>query len=291
MRYHGSVIRPPSEANSYILQVTHGCSHNRCTFCGTYLDKPFSVRPVEEIMEDIELARGLMPDTRRVFLADGDALVLSTGKLVRILEKLAESFVHLERVGIYANARDLLRKSEQDLALLHSKGLGIVYVGLESGSDAVLRDVQKGATASEMLQAVRRAKASGLTVSVIGILGIAGPAGSEEHARETGRIVSEMDPGYLALLTLMLVPGTELYRQWQQGSFELLDSHAMLLELRQVIQHLEGLTQCVFRTNHASNYLPLRGTLPRDKERLLAAIDGALALGPSALRPEDWRRL
>ena len=127
MRYHGSVIRPPSEANSYILQVTYGCSHNRCTFCGTYLDKPFSVRPVEEIMEDIELARGLMPDTRRVFLADGDALVLSTGKLVRILEKLAESFVHLERVGIYANARDLLRKSEQDLALLYSKGLGIVY--------------------------------------------------------------------------------------------------------------------------------------------------------------------
>ena len=291
MRYHGSVIRPPSEAQSYILQITYGCSHNRCTFCGTYQNKPFAVRPVEEVLEDIELARGLVPAPRRVFLADGDALVLSTEKLAHILDSLAGSFEHLERVGIYANARDLLRKSEQDLALLHKKGLGIVYLGLESGSDAVLRDVQKGVLASEMLQAVRKAKASGLMVSVIGILGIAGPAGSEEHARETGRIVSEMDPQYLGLLTLMLVPGTELYQQWQEGKFELLDPQAMLLELRQVIWHLEGLTQCVFRTNHASNYLPLRGTLPGDKDGLLAAIDGALALGPSALRPEGWRGL
>jgi radical SAM superfamily enzyme YgiQ (UPF0313 family) len=291
MRYHGNVIRPPSEAYSYILQITYGCSHNRCTFCGTYRNKPFAIRPPSEIMEDIELARIEIPDTRRVFLADGDAMVLSMDRLLPVLDALGESFPKLERVGIYANARDLLRKSEEELALLCRRGLGIVYLGLESGSDDVLRNVRKGATASEMVEAVHRAKASGLEVSVIAILGIAGPSGSEEHARATGRIVSEMDPQYLAMLTLMLVPGTELHQQWEQGSFELLDPRAMLVELRNVIQHLDGLTQCVFRTNHASNYLPLRGMLPRDKEGLLAAIDGALALGSSALRPESWRRL
>jgi len=291
MRYHGNVIRPPSEAHSYILQVSYGCSHNRCTFCGTYRDKSFRTRPTDDVMEDIEMARGLIPETRRVFLADGDALVLKTEKLVAILDRLAESFLGLERVGIYANARDLLRKSEKDLAMLRGKGLGIVYIGLESGSDAVLRDVQKGATASQMLQAVRKAKAAGITVSVIGLLGLAGSSGSEEHARATGRIVSEMDPQYLALLTLMLVPGTELYQSWQEGKFELLDPLAMLAELRQVLRNLEGLTQCVFRTNHASNYLPLGGTLPRDKDRLLTTIEEALERGSSALRPERWRGL
>ena len=237
------------------------------------------------------MARDLIPETRRVFLADGDALVLKTEKLAAILDRLAESFLGLERVGIYANARDLLRKSEKDLAMLRSKGLGIVYIGLESGSDAVLRDVNKGATASQMLQAVRKAKAAGITVSVIGLLGLAGSSGSEEHARATGRIVSEMDPQYLALLTLMLVPGTELYQSWQEGKFELLDPLAMLAELRQVLRNLEGLTQCVFRTNHASNYLPLSGTLPSDKDRLLTTIEEALARGSSALRPERWRGL
>lgn len=291
MRYHGNVIRPPSEANSYILQITYGCSHNRCTFCGTYRDKPFSVRPMAEIMQDIELARGMIPGARRVFLADGDALVLSMDRLLSILEALGGSFPRLERVGIYANARDLLAKTADELAILRRKGLGIVYLGLESGSDAVLQDVQKGATAGEMVKAVHRAKASGMEVSVIGILGIAGPSGSEEHARATARVVSEMDPQYLAMLTLMLVPGTELHQQWEGGAFELLDPLAMLVELRKVIQHLDGLTNCVFRTNHASNYLPLRGTLPRDKAALLAAIEGALALGPSALRPESWRGL
>ncbi len=291
MRYHGNVIRPPSEARSYILQVTYGCSHNRCTFCGTYLDKPFRVRPVNEVFEDIAMAREEIPNLRRVFLADGDALVLSTQKLVAILDALNANFPDLERVGIYANARDLLRKSEQDLALLRSKGLGIVYIGLESGSDEVLLHVKKGATAMDMVQAVQRAKAAGITTSVIALLGIAGPEGSAEHARATGSIVSRMDPEYLALLTLMLVPGTELYRQWSEGAFELMDAYAMLQELRMVLQHLEGLTHCVFRTNHASNYLPLAGTLPQDKERLVSAIDGALQEGPAVFRPESWRRL
>jgi radical SAM superfamily enzyme YgiQ (UPF0313 family) len=291
MRYHGTVVRPPSEARSYILQVTYGCSHNRCTFCGTYLDKPFQVRPAEEVLEDIALAGQLMPHTRRVFLADGDAMVLSTRRLVPILDALVSAFPHLERVGIYANARDLLNKSEDDLALLRRKGLGIVYLGLESGSDEILRRIRKGATASEMVQAVRKARAAGMRASVIAILGIAGPELSSAHAEETGRVVSEMDPDFFSLLTLMLVPGTELHRQWQAGEFQLMTPEAMLAELRQVIGHLDGLSHCVFRTNHASNYLPLAGTLPQDKARLLATLDEALARGRAALRPEAWRAL
>ena len=291
MRYYGTVIRPPSEAHSYILQVTYGCSHNRCTFCGTYLDKPFRVRPVDEVLEDVELARQVLPHTRRVFLADGDALVLSTNCLVPILDALSAAFPRLERVGIYANARDLLRKSETDLALLRSKGLGIVYVGLESGSDEVLRRVRKGATAADMVQAARRAQDAGMRVSVIGLLGIGGPELSAAHARATGRVVSAMDPDYFSMLTLMLIPGTELHRQWEAGAFQLMEPGAMLVELRQVIAHLDGLSQCVFRTNHASNYVPLAGTLPQDKERLLATLDDALVRGRSALRPEAWRAL
>ncbi len=291
MRYYGTVIRPPSEADSYILQVTYGCSHNRCTFCGTYLNKPFRVRPLVEVLEDIEAARQLLAGVRRVFLADGDALVLSTRKIVPILEALDSSFPDLERVGIYANARDLLNKSPAELALLRSKGLGIIYLGLESGSDELLRRIQKGATADQMIAAVHKAKAAGMLTSVIGILGIGGPEVSSHHAEATGRVVSAMDPDYFSMLTLMLVPGTALHQDWQAGKFELMAPEDMLSELRQVIQHLEGLSGCVFRTNHASNYLPLAGTLPQDKERLLARLDAALAQGRSALRPETWRGL
>lgn len=291
MRYYGTVIRPPSEAHSYILQVTYGCSHNQCTFCGTYLDKPFRVRSPEDVLQDIVLAGQVRPETRRVFLADGDALVLSTGRLVTILDWLADTFPLLERVGIYANARDLLKKSAADLTLLQSKGLGIVYLGLESGDDQVLRQVCKGATAAEMVQAVRKARPAGLRVSVIAILGIGGSGLSARHARATGETVSAMDPDYFSMLTLMLVPDTPLYRQWEEDAFQLLDPGAMLLELRQVIHHLDSLTNCLFRTNHASNYLPLAGTLPQDKERLLATLDAALARGNAGLRPEAWRAL
>lgn len=291
MRYHGTVIRPPSEADSYILQVTYGCSHNGCTFCGTYLDKPFRPRDTSQVLEDIELASQIIPDTRRVFLADGDALVLGTEPLTRILDALGSAFPNLERVGIYANAQNILRKSAGDLETLRQKGLGILYLGLESGSDEVLARIKKGATAAEMVEAVRKAKEAGLLTSVIGILGIAGPTGSAEHAQLTGQVISQMDPDYFSMLTLMLVPGTPLYRQWQAGEFQLLEAEEMLVELRQVIENLDGLTCCVFRTNHASNYLSLRGTLPEDKARLLATLDAALSRGRDALRPEAWRGL
>ena len=291
MRYYGTVIRPPSEARSYILQVTYGCSNNRCTFCGTYLDKPFRARVTDQVMEDIALAGSLRPGTRRVFLADGDALVLSANRLSHILDALNEAFPHLERVGIYANAQNLLHKSPDELKALRARGLGIVYLGLESGDDEVLARIRKGATASEMISAVTRAKQAGMLVSVIGILGIAGPEGSKQHARLTGRVVSQMDPHYFSMLTLMLVPGTPLHRQWQAGEFTLPDAEGMLTELYHAIENLEGLTDCVFRTNHASNYLPLGGTLPADKTRLLATLKAAIASGPGILRPESWRGL
>jgi radical SAM superfamily enzyme YgiQ (UPF0313 family) len=291
MRYYGTVIRPPSEADSYILQVTYGCSHNLCTFCGTYLDKPFQARSLEDVRQDIALARQVIPDTRRVFLADGNALVLSSRRLVPILDALAAAFPNLQRVAAYANARDLLQKDCDELKLLREKGLRLVYLGLESGHDDVLRRINKGATAAEMIEAVRRAQTEGIRVSIIGLLGIAGPEWSLAHAEATGRVVSAMDPRYLSLLTLMLVPGTSLHQQWRQGTFQQMEPEALLSELRQVILHLNGLSGCVFRTNHASNYLPLAGTLPKDKQRLLAALDAALSSGRTALRPEAWRAL
>jgi len=291
MRYDGAVIRPPSEAHSYILQVTYGCSHNRCTFCGTYQDKPFRVRETSQVLEDIELARTLLPNTRRVFLADGDALTLSAYRLYHILDALDDAFPHLERVGVYANARNLLRKSNDELINLRLKGLEIVYLGLESGDDEILTSIEKGATAAEMITATAKAKRAGLLVSVIGILGIAGPKGSLQHARLTGQVVSQMDPDYFSILTLMLVPGTLLHQQWEAGAFQLPVAEQMLIELHKVIEHLDGLTQCVFRTNHASNYLALSGTLPGDKIHLLSTLDVAIAQGPTVFRPEDWRGL
>ena len=291
MRYYGMVIRPPSEADSYILQITYGCSHNRCTFCGTYPDKPFRVRPMAEVLEDVALAGAEIPDTRRVFLADGNALVLGTEPLAAILDALAAALPRLRRVGIYASARDILAKSDADLVRLRQRKLEIVYLGLESGSDEVLRRVGKGITAAEMIEAVHKLKRAGIRASVIVILGLGGTELSAEHAVETARVVAAMDPEYLSMLTLMLVPGTELHRQWQSGAFVLPEPDELLEELRQIIAHCDGLSRCIFRTNHASNYLPLAGTLSRDKARLLAALDDARSRGRPALRPEAWRGL
>ena len=291
MRYHGTVIRPPSEAESYLLQITYGCSHNRCTFCGTYGDKPFQVRPIDEVLEDVAVASRRMPDVRRVFLCDGNALVLDMDRLTVVLDALNSAFPLLRRISIYANARDLLAKSESDLAVLREKGLELVYLGLESGSDEVLRRVDKGSTAAEMVSGVVRAKEAGMRVSVIALLGLGGTELSDQHADRTAKVVNAMDPQYLSMLTLMLVPGTPLHRQWQAGEFELPEPEALLGELRRVIAGTDGLSRCVFRTNHASNYVPLAGTLSRDKERLLGVLDNALGRGRDAFRPESWRAL
>ena len=291
MRYTGTIIRPPSEAGSYLLQVTYGCSQNTCTFCPTYLDKSFGVRPEQDVLEDIEMAKEAVPHTRRVFLCDGNGLVLSQRRLKTILGALDSAFPALQRIGIYANARDILNKSSQELGELCSQKLTILYIGLESGNDEVLRRVKKGATSQEMIEAVRKAQAAGMKVSVIGLLGLGGRDLWREHAEATGRAVSQMDPRFFSLLTLMIVPGTELYDEWREGRFRLPEPLDMLREMRLVIDNLRGLSGCIFRTNHASNYLPLSGTLPRDKEKLLHTIDEALQTGDACLRPEFLRGL
>jgi radical SAM superfamily enzyme YgiQ (UPF0313 family) len=291
MRYYGTVVRPPSEAGSYILQVTYGCSHNECIFCCTYLDKPFQTRPADEVMEDIRMAGSYVPDTRRVFLADGNALVLSNRRLLPILDALGEAFPKLERVAIYGNAQDILRKSEEELKDLLDRKLSIIYLGLESGNAEVLRRAKKGARAGEMIEAVRKAQEVGFALSVIGILGLGGVDMWYEHAVDTGRAVGAMDPAYFSLLTLLVVPGTELHHMVAAGEFVVPEPLEMLREMRVIIEHIEGVSNCVFRTNHASNYLPLAGTLPQDKERLLRTIDRALSEGESVLRPEYLRAL
>lgn len=291
MRYHGTVIRPPSEADSYLLQITYGCSHNRCTFCGTYPDKPFQVRSSDEVLEDIAVASRRLNDVRRVFLCDGNAMVLDMARLSDVLDALNAAFPLLRRISIYANARDLLAKSQDELTTLRQKGLELIYLGLESGCDEVLRRVDKGSTAAEMVAGVTRAKSAGMRVSVIALLGLGGAELSDQHADGTAQVVNAMDPHYLSMLTLMLVPGTPLHRQWQSGDFQLPEPETLLGELRRVIAGTEALSRCVFRTNHASNYVPLAGTLSRDKERLLATLDSALGRGKAAFRPESWRAL
>jgi len=289
MRYKGVVIRPPSEAGSYILQVTYGCSHNTCTFCPTYKGLRFSRRDLNEIMEDIGNASRKFPYINRVFLADGNALCLPTQRLVTILEALDHAFPRLERVGVYANGRDILLKDRRELEEMRRLGLGIIYMGLESGDDQVLRRVRKSDTSGEMIEAALKAKRSGMKVSVIVLLGLGGRGGSERHAVESARAVSRMNPHYLSALTLMVVPGTPLFTEQEAGRFQLPSQHELLLELRLFLEHCR-LKDCIFRTNHASNYLPLKGTLNRDREVLLKMIDIALER-PEVLRPEYMRGL
>jgi len=289
MRYRGLVIRPPSEAGSYILQVAYGCSHNACTFCPTYGGIRFEPRDPKEILEDIEEASHLIPGTRRVFLADGNALCLPTSELKKILSRLRAAFPDLERVGVYANGRDINEKSPQELKELAELGLGIVYLGLESGDDRVLDRVRKKDRSEDMISAVAKARECGLETSVIVLLGLGGRKGSREHATRSAQVVSRMNPDYLSALTLMVVPGTPLYREQETGDFVLPDQQGLLEELRLFLQGCE-LTDCVFRTNHACNYLPLKGVLSRDKEDLLKMIDSAIQR-PELLRPEYMRGL
>jgi len=291
MRYVGTVIRPPSEANSYILQITYGCSHNKCTFCPTYLDKPFSVRPTDEVLEDIKDAKDTMPHTHRVFLADGNAMVLSSKKLGHILDALNAEFPDLQRIGIYANASDILPKTDKELSELREKKLSIIYIGLESGSNKVLQRVNKGATAEEITDAVLKAQNAGFKVSVIALLGLGGTDLWKEHAIATGKAISAMSPRFFSLLTLMVVPKTVLHKQLDKGKFTLPEPLDILQEMRVVLENTNVNSGCIFRTNHASNYLPLAGRLPRDKERLLKTIDQALAQGEFCLRPDFLRGL
>ena len=287
MRYLEPVFRPPSEASSYILQVTYGCSHNACTFCGMYRTKRFTVRPFDEVREDIEQVARRYPGIRRVFLADGDAMILKTDKLIAILDELGKAFVRLDRVGIYADARGINSKTGQELLELRERKLGIVYLGLESGNEDVLKSVVKGVTAGEMTESVHRAKGAGIKTSVIALLGLAGKALSEAHAADTARVISAMSPDYFSALTLTLVPGTDLAEEAQRGDFQMLTPEESLEELYRMVEPISVSRAVVFRTNHASNYVTLKGTLPDDKSAVLDKIRWAIE--HKVLRPE-WMR-
>ena len=289
MRYEGMIIRPPSEADSYLLQITLGCSHNKCTFCGTYPDKKFRVRPLDQILEDITLARRHLPRTRRVFLCDGDAMLLPNSHLLKILQALNMAFPDLQRVGIYANARDIIKKTDEELSELSRHKLTIGYLGLESGNDEILKRVKKGATAKDMIEAVKKAQANGIKMSVIGLIGLGGHEMSKQHAIDTARAVNQMNPRYFSLLTLMIVPGTPLDDDYEQGRFKLPEAEDMVKEIRLVVETMDS-PQTIFRANHASNYAPLAGTFNKDKKRLLDEIDEYLS-GKHNFRPEFLRGL
>jgi radical SAM superfamily enzyme YgiQ (UPF0313 family) len=292
VRYHGAVIRPPSEAASLIVQVTYGCSNDTCDFCGTYLDKPFGVRRFDEVVDDvIGLPSSVRARVRRVFLADGDALALSSRKLHDILDLLHRALPSLERVSSYANARNLLAKSVEELAGLRQNGLDLLYLGLESGDEQTLAGVHKGMTVAEQIEGCRRASEAGIQLSITAILGLAGITRSREHGKATGEALSAIDPAYIGILTLMLTPGTAMERRVASGEVVLPDSIGMLRELRDIVARLE-VSDCLFRSNHASNYLPVGGRLPQDKQALLAALDKVLLAPESVqLRPESWRLL
>jgi radical SAM superfamily enzyme YgiQ (UPF0313 family) len=287
MNYEGTIIRPPSEAFSILLQVTLGCSHNRCTFCGTYKDKRFTIKDDQTIMADIRFASKYMGNQNRLFLMDGDGLIIPQRKLVWILEMIKEHLPWVRRVGAYANAKSVKMKSDEDLVQLKEKGLGILYLGVESGDNQTLRKVCKGTTAANLIKQGRRIKAAGIKLSVTVLLGIAGPSDSLKHARATGKLLSAMDPNYIGALTVMILPNTPLDDEYRAGRFELPDTRELLLELREMFEHTH-LSGGLFMANHASNYLPVKARLPKDREKTLDLIDAALR-GEIELKPE-WLR-
>jgi len=290
--YDMPLFRPPSEADSLIFQATLGCSHNRCAFCVMYRSKRFHARPEKELFAEIDWAGENLPETRRVFLADGDALALSATRMIPILERLYRRFPRLERVSAYASPQNFLRPSLADLASIREAGLTLLYFGLESGDDEVLLRIHKGATCEEMVQACHKAHEAGFDLSLTVLLGLAGPSGSDQHAQRTAAALDRIRPKYASALTLMLVPIPPSYSEiYGDPSWRLLDTAETLQECRTLLEHMHA-SGIIFRSNHASNYVALRGTLPQDKERMLGLIDRALSDPRSPLlRPEFLRAL
>jgi len=291
-RYEGLIFRPPSEADSLILQVEIGCSNNDCTFCYSYKDKKLRIKSLEEIEMDIIDTIPYADRVRKVFLADGDALVIKTEKLLKILEMLRINYPNLKRVGTYATALNVLSKTEEELRQLKEAGLGIIYLGIESGDDVILKRVKKNMTSQQMVEACKRILNIGFELSVTIILGLGGKDRWRENAIETARVINEINaPTYIGALTLMIVKGTPLYDEVIQGKFKPLNSIEILKEMRLLIENINITKESIFRSNHASNYLAIGGTLPQDKEKLLEIIDDAIKNPIGKLRPEYFRRL
>ncbi len=292
MDYHRMTIRPPSEANSFLLPLTIGCSHNECTFCCTYIGVSFRIRPIEDIKQDIdEVAQNYSWSVRRVFLEEGDALIYPQRRLVEVLKYLNRRVPYLERVGTYATPQAALIKSVDELKELNQLGLKIVYMGVETGDKELLQKIRKGATYAQIVEAGRRLKEAGITLSVTVILGLGGVDGSEGHALKTAKMLSEIDPDFAGALTIILVPGTPLHKDWEEGRFPLISPFQALEELKLIIEN-SNFTRCFFTANHASNYLPIKAWLPEQKAELIRLIDDVLAKKDmSLLRPEFTRAL
>lgn len=276
MRYEGNIFRPPGEWKSYLLQCTIGCSYNKCTFCGMYKDKSFRVRPLNDILEDIDMAKAYYGDVKRVFLCDGDAIIMRQDELLAILEKLYQSFPSLEKVTTYAGPKSTMTKTPEQLRELRQAGLVRTYLGVESGSDEVLKATNKGVDSKEMLEAGLRLTDAGFDLWDIILIGLAGPGeASTRHAIQTAELINQMKPRHLSAMTYMVADGTPMAEDVHAGRFQVLTPDETLWEIRTLIEHLET-GSLHFTSNHASNYLPLKGTLPDDKEHLLSLIDAAL---------------
>lgn len=290
MRYEGKLYRPPSEADAYILQATVGCSWNRCVYCDMYREKTFRVRDLAETLADVSAAgRRFGAHVDKVFVADGDALVMPLSHWEPILAACRAAFPGLRRVSCYAMAQNVLEKTDDELATLRAAGLSMLYIGPESGDDVTLKRIAKGQRHDEHVEAARRAKRAEMALSVIFLLGAGGVERSEEHARESARLATAMDPEFLSALTLTVVPETPLATLVKRGRFELPAVTGLLRELRTFVSEARP-TDALFRTNHASNYLPLGGRLPRDRARIVELLDAAIE-GKVGLRPEGARGL
>ena len=288
MRYQGSVYRPPSEARSLIVQVTYGCSHNTCAFCSMYKAKRFALRPMEEILEDFQMARRQYSRVGRIFLADGDALIRPAEELERILDEIASLFPECERVTCYASPGSIQKRTPEELRRLRDKNLTMVYMGLESGCDTVLLQMRKGHTAAEIVAAGQKVRQAGMALSVTAISGLGGQELWKEHALDTAAAFSALRPDYIGLLTLMVEPGTPLEKWVREGSFTVLGPEDILRETELLLQHIDS-EGSVFRMNHASNYLTLKGTLNQDRDAMLERVRKGLE--GYGLRPEYLRAL
>jgi len=289
LHYEGNIIRPPSEANSIILQVSVGCSHNKCTFCGAYKGVRFRIKDDLTINEDIAFAAKYCRQQKRVFIGDGDALIIPTDRLTEIFLSIRENLPWVNRISLYGNAKSILRKNNEELVKLKELGLDRIYMGLESGHAPTLKKIRKGVTAEQMIAAAGMVREAGVFLSVTVLLGIAGINDSEIHASESGRILTEMKPNQIAALTLMLLENTPLHEDAVSGSFHLPDQKMLLAELRTMVNCI-NLERVQFQANHASNYLPISGRFMKDKKKILQIIEDGLA-GRKYLKAESQRGL
>ena len=289
MHYEGNIIRPPAEALSIILQVTVGCSHNKCTFCGAYKGVEFRIKDQSIIREDLEFARQYCQRQRRVFLTDGDVLILPQKKLVYLFKKIREMVPWVNRISLYGNTKSIKSKTVAQLKELKRLGLDRVYMGLETGHDRILTAIRKGADSKSMIKAGRNVRESGIFLCVTVLLGIGGIDLSIVHAEATGKVLTRMVPNQISVLTLMLLENTPLYSDYEKGIFHMPDTNGMLKELKVLVSNIHA-DHVQFQSNHASNYLPIKGRLSRDKEHILDLIGQAIS-GKIGLKPEHMRAL